>query len=89
MDVPDEGIARERAELESQVAGAEWNSMPVVNGEAISQLSEASRAAYAYDNLEDFWRNKGHVSPMYPLESDGVHASWDDYQEAWERVLKA
>lgn len=75
--------------VEGQVGGAEWNSMPVVNSEAVAALSEATRSLYPYDDLKGFFNSKTRISPMYPLESDGVHATWDDYQAAWERVLKA
>jgi len=75
--------------VEGQVAGAEANSMPVVNAEAVPLLSEGTRALYPYDSLEDFFNTKTQMSPMYPLEADGVHATWDDYLAGWESVLKA
>jgi len=74
--------------LEGQLAGAA-QSMPVVNVDAMAQDSEANRMLYSYDSVEDYFTVKTQVIPMYPLESDGVYASWDEYQEAWERVLKS
>lgn len=74
--------------LEGQLAGAEANTMPVVNIDAMPQVSDGNRALYDYDNIENYFTVRATTVPMYPLESDGVHASWDDYQEAWERVLK-
>ncbi|MFO1061978.1 MAG: ABC transporter substrate-binding protein [Dongiaceae bacterium] len=71
-----------------QLAGAEANSMPVVVADAMGQASAANKALYNYDALEDYFHVKTDVVPMYPLKSDGVHAVWDDYQEAWEKVLK-
>lgn len=75
--------------VEGQVAGAEANGMTVVTNDAVPALSEATRALYPYDTLEDFFNTKTQMSPMYPLEADGVHATWDDYLAGWERVLKA
>lgn len=74
--------------IEGQIAGGEWNTMPVVNADAMASINDANKALYGYDNLEAYFTEKTDVVPMYPLESDGVHATWDDYQEAWERVLK-
>jgi spermidine/putrescine-binding protein len=71
-----------------QLAGAEANSMPVVVADAMAQASAANKALYGYDALDDYFHVKTDVVPMYPLKPDGVHAVWDDYQEAWEKVLK-
>ena len=74
--------------LEGQIAGAEANSMPVVTSEAMEKASDANKALYNYADLKDYFEAKTTVVPMYPLESDGVHATWDDYQAAWEKVLR-
>jgi len=74
--------------LQGQLAGGEANSMPVVTSEAMAQVSDGNKALYNYDALEDYFQVKTDVVPMYALEEDGEHATWDDYQEAWERVLK-
>lgn len=74
--------------VEGQLAGAEWNTMPVVNADAMSKVNDVNKALYKYEALADYFTVKTDVVPMYPLESDGTHATWDDYQEAWERVLK-
>ncbi len=74
---------------EGQKAGAEANGLPVVVSEAIPLVSDWNRASYPYDNLEDFLTKKVTFEEMFYLEDDGTHATWDEYQEAWERVLKA
>jgi spermidine/putrescine-binding protein len=74
---------------EAQVAGAEINSNPPTNREAMPKLSAANRAMYEYDKIEAYFTEKTMVPEMYPLEADGVHATWDDYQEGWERFLKS
>ena len=74
--------------VEGQLAGGEFNTMPVVNVDAMKKVSDANKALYRYDALDEYFQKKTDVVPMYPLESDGEHATWDDYQEAWERVLK-
>jgi len=72
-----------------QLAGAAFNGMPVTNGKAIPLLDEWNRGAYPYDDIASFFTTKLRVDPMYYLEPDGVHATWDDYILAWEKILKA
>ena len=75
--------------IEGQNAGATANSMPVVTDEAMKATDAANKAIYDYDHLDDYLTNRTMVVPMYPLESKGDLAIWDDYQEAWEKVLKS
>jgi spermidine/putrescine-binding protein len=84
----DHALINNALSVEGQLAGAEFNGMPVVIGEAVPLLSEWNRNAYPYDDVEGFFATKATVDPMYYLESDGVHATWDEYIDAWERVLK-
>jgi spermidine/putrescine transport system substrate-binding protein len=63
--------------------------MPVVTDEAMKAVDATNKAIYDYDHLDDYLTNKTMVVPMYPLESKGDLAIWDDYQEAWEKVLKS
>lgn len=73
--------------VEGQLAGAAL-AMSVVNAEAMDKDSDLNRELYQYDSLENYFTEKTMIVPMYPLEPDGVHATWDEYQEAWEQVLK-
>ncbi len=75
--------------VEGQLAGATANGMPVTNAKAVPLLDDWNRDAYPYDDIARFFTTKLHVDPMYRLEPDGVHATWDDYIAAWEDVLKA
>ncbi|MFN4140474.1 PotD/PotF family extracellular solute-binding protein [Aestuariivirga sp.] len=75
--------------LEGQLAGAEANTMPVVTSEAMEQASEGNKALYNYGNLDDYFTQRTMVVPMYPLEEDGDLATWDEYQAAWETVIKS
>jgi spermidine/putrescine transport system substrate-binding protein len=75
--------------VDGQLAGAEANSMPVVTSDAMAKASDANKALYNYDKLDDYFNVKTEVVPMYPLEADGTHATWDDYQAAWETVMKS
>ncbi len=75
--------------VEGQIAGANYNGMPITNAKALSGLGDWNRNAYPYGDIESFFNTKLHVDPMYYLEEDGVHATWDDYIEAWEKILKA
>jgi len=74
--------------VKGQLAGAEANSMPVVTSDAMPQTSAANKALYNYDALDDYFTVKTDVVPMYPLKADGVHPTWDEYQAAWETILK-
>ena len=75
--------------VEGQLAGAAANGMPVTNAKAVSLLDDWNRNAYPYDDIAQFFTTKLRVDPIYHLEPDGVHATWDDYIAAWEDVLKA
>jgi spermidine/putrescine transport system substrate-binding protein len=72
-----------------QLAGATANSMPVVTDEAMKAADAANKAMYDYDHIEDYLSKKTMIVPMYPLEAKGDLAIWDDYQEAWEKVIKS
>lgn len=75
--------------VEAQIAGAEYNGMPVTNQDAVAGLSDWNRASYPYDNVSAFFTENIRVEEMYLLEPDGVNATWDDYLAAWEEILKA
>ena len=75
--------------VQGQLAGAEANGMPVTNAKAVPLLDDWNKSAYPYDNIASFFTTKLRVDPMYLLEPDGVHGTWDDYIAAWEDVLKA
>lgn len=75
--------------IKGQLAGATANSMPVVVAGAIPLTPPDNQALYDYNRLDEYFTVKTNVVSMYPLDSDGVHATWDDYQEAWEKVFKA
>lgn len=70
-----------------QLAGAGW-SMSVVTEEAMAKDSDFNRDLFKYDAINDYFTEKTMIMPMYPLEAEGDLATWDDYQEAWEQVLK-
>lgn len=75
--------------VEGQVAGAEYNGLPITNAEALPMLSEANRKTYPYDDIGSFFTTKLRIEQMYLLEADGTNATWDDYIKAWETVMKA
>jgi spermidine/putrescine-binding protein len=75
--------------LQGQLAGATANSMPVVTEEAMAKADPANKDLYNYDHLKEYFEDKTMVVPMYPLEQQGDLAVWDDYQEAWEKILKS
>lgn len=60
----------------------------VVTADAVSQLSDVARGLYPYDDIEGF-ADKALFIPFPPTEADGVHATYDDWLEEYERFLKA
>lgn len=75
---------------EAQVAGAEYNSMPVVNSDALPKLSEAARKMYPYDDAKAFFdTDRFNIEEMYLLEGNDKQAGWEDYIKEWERVMRA
>lgn len=75
--------------LQGQLTGADGSAIPVVTTEAMEQAGPANKALYDYTDLEGYFNGKTMVMEMYPLEEEGDLAIWDEYQEAWEKVLKA
>lgn len=75
--------------LKGQLAGAAAGSVAVITNAAMAAADDANKALYNYDQLDDYLTNKAMVVPMYPLEKSGDLAVWDEYQDAWEKVLKS
>lgn len=75
--------------LQGQLAGADLSSIPVVTTEAMAKAGDANKALYDYTDLPGYFTKKTLVMEMYPIDEDGDFAVWDEYQEAWEKVLKA
>ena len=85
----DHALLNEVLSVEGQVALATANTMPVVNADAVAKLDDFNRGYYPYDKIESYFSEGGSIDPMYYIEDDGIHATWDEYHEAWEQVLKA
>jgi hypothetical protein len=47
-----------------------------------------TRSLYPYDNLAEF-QQKAKFFPMPPLEPDGTHASYTDWQAAYQKFKAA
>ena len=60
----------------------------VVVADAVPLLSDDARSLYPYDDIQGF-SEKAVMFPFPPTESDGVHATYDDWLEEYERLLKA
>jgi spermidine/putrescine-binding protein len=60
----------------------------VVNLEAVPEVPEANREMYGYDDMAEIAK-KAKLYPMPPTESDGTHATMDDWFEEYERLLKS
>ncbi len=80
--------ANQALDVDGQVAFAEKTFQAIVVREAIDQLKPATRSLYPYDNLAEF-EQKAKFFPMPPLEPDGKHASYTDWQEAYQKFKAA
>jgi spermidine/putrescine-binding protein len=74
--------------VDGQVAFGEKTFQAIVIPEAVEKLQPATRALYPYDNLAEF-EQKAKFFPMPPLEPDGKHASYSDWQAAYQRFKAA
>lgn len=82
------GLIDHLISVEGQVPVAAKISQGVVNPDAVPLLSETDRNLYPYDDIEGF-ASKAVMFPFPPTESDGVHATYDEWLEEYERLLKA
>jgi hypothetical protein len=70
------------------VAFGEKTFQAIVIPEAIEKLKPETRSLYPYDNLGEF-EQKAKFFPMPPLEPDGKHASYADWQAAYQKFKAA
>jgi spermidine/putrescine-binding protein len=80
--------ANQALDVDGQVAFGEKTFQAIVVREAIDQLEPSTRSLYPYDNLAEF-EQKAKFFPMPPLEPDGKHASYTDWQAAYQRFKAA
>jgi spermidine/putrescine transport system substrate-binding protein len=80
--------ANQALDVAGQVAFGEKTFQAIVVREAIDQLQPSTRSLYPYDNLAEF-EQKAKFFPMPPLEPDGKHASYTDWQAAYQKFKAA
>jgi spermidine/putrescine transport system substrate-binding protein len=80
--------ANQALDVEGQVVFAEKTFQAIVVRAAIDKLKPATRSLYPYDNLAEF-QQKAKFFPMPPLEPDGKHASYIDWQAAYQKFKAA
>jgi spermidine/putrescine transport system substrate-binding protein len=80
--------ANQALDVEGQVAFGEKTFQAIVVPEAIAKLQPSTRELYPYDNLGEF-QMKAKFFPMPPLEPDGKHASYSDWQAAYQKFKAA
>ena len=80
--------ANQALDVDGQVAFGEKTFQAIVIPEAIEKLQPATKALYPYDNLGEF-EKKAKFFPMPPLEPDGKHASYADWQAAYQKFKAA
>jgi spermidine/putrescine transport system substrate-binding protein len=71
-----------------QLAGSTANSMPCTVTAAMQQSPAEYKTTYSYGDLGSYFA-KARIMKMYPLDDDGIHATWDEYLDGWEKVMKA
>jgi hypothetical protein len=54
----------------------------------VPELPEELRTSYNYDDLESFM-TKARLQPVPPTEAEGDIATYDDFLEEYQRLLKA
>ena len=65
------------------------NFLGVVNADAVDKLSPEVKALYNFDDLEAYFQH-AHIYPrMFAAESDGVHVTYEQVIDGYERFLKA
>jgi spermidine/putrescine transport system substrate-binding protein len=80
--------ANQALDVDGQVAFGEKTFQAIVVREAIDRLQPSTRSLYPYDNLAEF-EQRAKFFPMPPLEPDGKHASYTDWQAAYQRFKAA
>lgn len=80
--------ANQVLDVDGQVAFAEKTFQAIVIPEAVDKLQPSTRSLYPYDNLAEF-EKKAKFFPMPPLEPDGKHASYSDWQAAYQKFKAA
>ena len=80
--------ANQALDVDGQVAFGEKTFQAIVVREAIDKLQPSTRSLYPYDNLAEF-EQKAKFFPMPPLEPDGKHASYTDWQAAYQKFKAA
>ena len=91
-DAPNRDIAYDLANVclgkEGQLSLAEGLGQAIVNTDIVPLVSQENRDMYRYDNFAAI-SEKAHLWPVPPSESDGVHATFDEMLEEYERLVKA
>jgi spermidine/putrescine transport system substrate-binding protein len=80
--------ANQVLDVDAQVAFGEKTFQAIVVMDAVKKLQPATRSLYPYDNLTEF-EQKAKFFPMPPLEPDGKHASYSDWQAAYQKFKAA
>src|SRR5215510_12995593 len=80
--------ANQALDVDAQVAFGEKTYQAIVIPDAIAKLQPGTKALYPYDNLGEF-EKKAKFFPMPPLEPDGKHASYADWQAAYQKFKAA
>jgi spermidine/putrescine-binding protein len=80
--------ANQVLDVDGQVAFGEKTFQAIVIPEAVDKLQPATRSLYPYDNLAEF-EQKAKFFPMPPLQPDGKHASYSDWQAAYQKFKAA
>lgn len=82
------GLINHALSTEAQVVVGDVIFCGAVNPSAVPKMTPLARDMYTYDAVPSFYDNAPLIH-LPPLESDGKHATYQDWLEAYERFLKA
>ena len=80
--------ANQALDVDAQVAFGEKTFQAIVIPDAIAKLQPATKSLYPYDNLGEFAK-KAKFFPMPPLSQDSTYASYQDWQNAYQKFKAA
>jgi spermidine/putrescine transport system substrate-binding protein len=84
----DHKLANQIIGVDAQVKIGDELIQGIVNTKAIEKIKPENKALYPYDDIDDFGK-KATFYAFPPINPDGEHATWDDFQKEYDRFKTA
>jgi spermidine/putrescine-binding protein len=84
----DHALCNHMIGIDAQVMIAQDLVQAIVNTKAVEKLKPETAALYPYNDLDSF-AEKATLYAFPPLDSDGTHATWDEWLAEYERFKTA